>query len=230
MTNPISIYTLSGPNFEARAKLLNEGSMEQIDGVEIHKFRSSEPLKCLVRKKSFGDMIWSASFPKHCFISERLLGIFQEEKLTGFETAPATMNLVFEHEPADRVFHQLIFTGWGGVADPRSGIVQIVDERSKYAYSEPKNRSLIFDQSQWDGSDFFLIFPLTGSRFISERVRQILGKLKIKRYECSEIAQLARGCPTLLPAPLRCYYTDERAKELGGKLGIDWWEPKQDDS
>jgi hypothetical protein len=229
MENTVPVYELDY-DFHKGATLLNEGSLERIDVVEIHKFRSSEPLKCLVRKKSFGDMIWSASFPKHCFVSERLLGIFRDEKLTGFETAPANMKLVFEHEPSDRVFYQLVFTGWGGVADPRSRIVQIPDERSNHAYSEPIDRSLIFDQRQWDGTDFFLLFPFMGRRFVTERVKRVLGKFKIKRFICTEIAHLSRGCPTILPAPLRCYYTDERAIELGRKLGIDWWEVKANDT
>ena len=225
----VAIFEIDS-NLDRCAELLNSEALERIDVVEIHKFRSSEPLKCLVRKKSFGDMIWTASFPKHCFVSERLLGIFRDEKLTGFETAPAKMKLVFEHEPSDRIFHQLIFTGWGGVADPRSGIAQIPDERSNHAYSEPTDRSLIFDQRQWDGTDFFLLFPFMGRRFVTERVKRVLEKFKIKRFICTEIAHLSRGCPTILPAPLRCYYTDERAKELGGKLGIDWWEVKPDDA
>lgn len=209
-----------GSNFDRCAELLNPEVLEQIDGVEVHKFRSSEPLKCLVRKKSFGDMIWT--YPTHCFISERLLGLFKDEGLTGFETKSANMKLVFEHDPADRIFHQLIVTGWGGVADPRSGIVQVPSDRSKHAYSTPTDSSFIFDESQWDGSDFFLIFPLTGSRFVSARVIGLLEKFKVKYYTSKPIANYL-GATEIYPAPLRCYYSDERALELGGKLGIDWW-------
>lgn len=214
-------------SFDRSAELANPEVLERIEGRE-HRFRSTEPLRCLIRKKSFADMIWT--YPTHCFISERLLGLFRDASLTGFETRKANMKLAFPHEPADRVFHQLIWTGWGGVADPRSGIVQIPSDQSQHAYLPPTDNSRIFDDAQWDGSDFFFIFPLMGSRFATERVIRLLEQFKINYYTSTPIVNFPRYTTEIFPAPLRCYYSDEKAKELGKNLGIDWWEIQKHDA
>lgn len=71
---------------------------------------------------------------------------------------------------------ELIVTGWGGMADERSGIRE--KERCSgcghIRYTEISNPTHIVDLTTWDGSDIFMVWPMPLYRFVTERFVQLV--------------------------------------------------------
>jgi hypothetical protein len=72
---------------------------------------------------------------------------------------------------------ELIVTGWGGVGAPAAK-VRLREfcegcEHASYAIGEP---SRLIDESAWDGSDLFFVWPLPRFRFITDRLANIVNR------------------------------------------------------
>src|SRR5258707_1140749 len=120
-----SFFCFQGPD-ESRLKAewaprVNEYAL--LPSGDAHAWVFQRPFRCFVRKQQVGDIIWSGLV--QCLISDRVLNLFREEMITGFEVHPADVRLMFPHEPKEAVFWLLTVTGWGGMADPSSGIHRI---------------------------------------------------------------------------------------------------------
>lgn len=90
---------------------------------------------------------------------------------TGVRFKPVKGQSVDRTAPSPR-FWELTVCGWGGVAKPQSGIRQ--DEfcpACLHSHFTPlKDPRKLIDAAQWDGSDFFLIWPMPAYVFVTERV------------------------------------------------------------
>jgi hypothetical protein len=178
-----------------------------------------------VRKRQFADIIWAGFWT--CLISDPVLRLFQTEGVTGFDAYPADARLMFPHEPNEATYWQISVSGWGGFVHPDSGIHQVFDptRAGKLLYSPCTNPETIIDTSQWDGSDFFIVWPLPMYWWISPKVVGLLEKHRLKRYEMAPPADLRFGSPVadnigFMPGRLRHYFEDERARLIGESLGI----------
>ena len=132
---------------------------------------------------------------------------------------------MFPHKREDAVFWQLIVTGWGGIAPPESGIQEVPDPfGDRRVYGPCTNPDALFDPDQWDGSDFFVVWPLPNYWWISAKARKLLQQRKLKRFKLVPAAELRLSESvdhvTFGPGRLRDYFTDERAREIGEPLGI----------
>ena len=78
-------------------------------------------------------------------------------------------------------FLELVITGWGGVADPSSGITQLskCTQCNRTVYSCFKHPEFLVDCSRWDGSDFFRIWPLPRHHFVSGRVAEAIRAVQV---------------------------------------------------
>lgn len=144
-----------------------------------HAWFFQRPFNCIVRKQQMADIIWSGIL--QCLISNHVLNLFREEGLTGFEVHPADVRLMFPHDPKEAVFWQLTVTGWGGMAGPSSGIRTISHATRSDVYSHCTRPAAIIDQKQWDGSDFFIVWPIPNYWWVSSRVAALLKRNKLKR-------------------------------------------------
>jgi hypothetical protein len=90
-------------------------------------------------------VIWT--WMSECLVGDRVLEVFAQKKFTGFQTRPATARL--PHGGQTVRLHELMVTGWGGMASRSSGIRVIEECKScgHKVYSIYSNPSLIFDQS-----------------------------------------------------------------------------------
>jgi len=192
---------------------------------EIDWWHFTRPFRCIVRQKQYGDVIWCGHYP--VLISNRLLEIFRSAQVNGFEVLPAEVRLMFPHDPKDAIFWQLTVNGWGGVARPESGIHRVVDPKkpASLEYSACSDPSAIIDPSQWDGSDFFFVWPLVNYWWITPRVVDILSRHKMKRFKLRRPDELTFSESSdakvgFRAKRLRHYLPEPRASEIGKPLGI----------
>jgi hypothetical protein len=87
-----------------------------------------------------------------------------------------------------------------------------------YAIAEP---SRLIDPATWDGSDFFIVWPLPGYRFASDRLANILRQEKVSGVELVPAPKLPteRGAH-VGPATLTSCMPKDRARELSQRFGI----------
>jgi hypothetical protein len=122
-----------------------------------------------------GDFVWT--WLSDCLITDRVLKLFEEAGFTGFTVKPVAVkpktgrgkNLI-----TVPTLWELVVTGKGGDADPRSGIRRIYScpHCGLVKYSSYRN-GIIVDERTWDGSDFFKIteYPFI---LLTQRVKDFI--------------------------------------------------------
>ncbi|MEM9645845.1 MAG: hypothetical protein AAF989_12715 [Planctomycetota bacterium] len=195
-----------------------------------HAFFYQQPCKIVVKKKAFGDVLIAGGIPSSLFISDELLDVFREAEITGFEVAEADVRIPFPHEPSQAKFWQVIVTGWGGIANPASGIVELDRETyGTHKYAPCTDVRMMLDPEQYDGTDLFLVWPLPYKVWVSPRLSKLLASKRVKHYEIDPVEsyrfeRLESDPVGFGPYPLECYFTAARAAEVGSAHGIDWFD------
>jgi hypothetical protein len=157
-----------------------------------------------------------------CLIQERLKRIFEDAGLTGFFTRPAKAKATMTG--ISFPVSELVITGWGGIASPASGIREV--ERCASCgllrYSGIEEPSKLVDPENWDGSDFFMMWPLPRYRFVTERVVQVCRKHKVTGVEFTQDFPASQGnvISGYSPGRLSYYMPADRAHVLGDAAGI----------
>lgn len=186
------------------------------------------------------DLIWT--WHSECLIQDHVLRLFREEGLTGFEVRPVRVGVKRRApvpEPDDvnpgltpaeaawihlPVLWEVVVTGWAGVAPPESG-VKLSQNRScpvcgYLVYRGADDPSLLIDESQWDGSDFFIVWPYPGFVFVTDRAAEVIRKHKLTGVRLIPPEDLDLSGGTITPGRLSYWMPEERAKKLGVPLGI----------
>lgn len=196
-------------------------------------------LSVLLTSKRITDFVWT--WYSECLIQDRTLTLFREEGFTGFEVKPvkARMKVRAKHpDPCDDnpglkaedaaemeipTVWELVVTGWGGVAPPESGVrlAESCPTCGHLVYTSFENPSLLIDEEQWDGSDFFIVWPLPRFIFVTDRVARFIRKHKLTGVRLQAPETLRRGpSGELSPGRLSHSMPEARARELGEPLGI----------
>jgi len=159
-------------------------------------------------------------------ITDRVAAMFKEQGFTGYELKHVDVRL----PNTDRflgitppVLWEFKVTGWGGIAPETSGIkpAVICPECCYTHYTPLLHPEYLIDESQWDGSDFFFVWPLPKFIFITERVKDFVKAKKLKGVDIIPVEQLKLGKDGFGPGKLRNFMDREKARQLGGHLGID---------
>jgi hypothetical protein len=179
-------------------------------------------LSVMLPRPGVDDFVWTWS--SECLITDRVLDLFRLSGFAGFETRPVRTRCKRQGSAAPRLW-ELIVTGWAGMAPPESGIELIEDcpacgHKVYSAWTDPEK---LIVPSQWDGSDLFMVWPLPGHVFVSERVARV-----VLNYELSGVIAKPSGSlifphqiiPEVTPGRLSYYMPENRARELGERLGI----------
>jgi hypothetical protein len=147
--------------------------------------------------------------------------------LTGFETRTVQSRFAESSEETPEL-EELVITGWAGMASPESGI-RLNESRSCQAcgrleYTCMTNPSQLIDVARWDGSDFFMVWPLPKYVFVSERVASFIQQQRIQGVQAKPLAEMGVSSPHVtpgyVPGRLSYYMPDPRARCLGEPLGI----------
>ena len=166
------------------------------------------------------DFVWT--WYSDLLIGERALALLTEAKITGFETRPAETRHKNGKKPPG-TFREVVVTGWGGVAPPASGI-RYDEEQScttcgMLRYTGLEHAEELVDESQWDGSDIFIIWPLPAYLIVSDRFVNLIRKHRLSGLKWLPVEQLS-SIDSLGPGRLGYWMPEERARLLGEPLGI----------
>ena len=162
-------------------------------------------------------------------ISEHLRSALSEIDARGYELLPAFVNLGHSAGQIGVGHFQLLINGWGGVAPKVSGVEKVEQmEPGMWRYSDPTDCSKIIDSELYDGSDFFRVWPMPGFTFVTNRIKALFEEMRVKNCRFETLNQCFglpnHAVPGFGPLPLSLYFRPERAKEVGAKYGIDWFD------
>lgn len=206
--------------------------------------RTDIALPVLVTSRKLKDFVWTWNF--NCLVQDRVLDLFRSLGFTGFEVLPIEARAKRRKPGADwdenvRAFMEeqaasieiprlweIMVTGWGGIAPPESGIKFLgykeccIKGVTGPSYSKLTNAHYLIDEKQWDGSDFFIVWPIAKYIFVSDRVAKIIKNNKLRgcKLEPSEALVDPFAGYTYNPCGLRYYLPEKRAREIGEPLGI----------
>ncbi len=134
-------------------------------------------LHIILSSPRVGDFVWT--WQSECLITDRVLDLFQQAGLTGFEIRPVVVEKVKRLgkrrlEEIPRLW-ELVVTGKGGDARPESGIGVIYrcEACGMVRYSSYQNGILV-DEQQWDRSDFFTVNGYPKYILVTERVKDLI--------------------------------------------------------
>jgi len=196
----------------------------------------------LLTRRPVPDVVWA--WTAECFIQDHVLRWFREMGFTGYEVreVPAVRFKVrakerdwcddnpglrredAESEQIPKLW-EFVVTGWGGVAPEESGI-RLVDKCPGCGgreYTSETDATKLVDWSQWDGSDFFRVYPKTNYLWVTEQTARVLRKRKLKGVRLVSPAEL--NARPIRPdycsgSPLKYWMPDEKARAIGIPLGI----------
>lgn len=191
-------------------------------------------LRVVLDAKKPTDFIWTIS---NCMIQDRVVEMLRDSGFTGFETRPATVGRETEasKKSAFRIacetaivkddaippYSELTVTGWGGVVGPESGLHRLPDSLMWDGYM---NWEYLVDEDQWDGSDFFIVWPYPLYRVVTDRVASFIRKHRITGCRLIQPRDFKHPCKFPIrgatPGSISDWMPDGRAKELGEPLGI----------
>jgi hypothetical protein len=160
---------VSGMRMETTLCPLNAGLPSQ------HAMRQhwSRPLKVVGPVQRMTDFEWTVF--RDILIEEDIVDKLQSAKFSGFEVRPVELYTTTETPIGRRTF-ELKVTGWGGMASPESGI-KVIKECpycKRRVFSGFTNPHELFSSKMWDGSDFFVIWPLPKYVFVTKKVADFL--------------------------------------------------------
>lgn len=153
-----------------------------------------------------GDFVWT--WMSECLVTDRVLQLFRQVGLTGFEVRPVVVEGVkrlgkkgLEKIPT---LWELVVTGRGGDARPESGIriIYQCEACGLVKYSSYKNGILV-DEERWDGSDFFTVNGYPKYILVTERVKDLI--MAHRLTNCVLIPAEALRWPEGMPRPEDVY-------------------------
>ena len=169
------------------------------------------------------DFVWTWGL--ELLVSQRVLDIFDKHRVTGFEAKPVKVSYDGSREERPPELFELVVVGWGGVAAAaaRPKLVSWCPHchHKRYTIAEP---SRLIDPKQWDGSDLFMVWPLPGYRFVSDRLADILRREQasgVRLIPASELPMKRGGDAS--PGQLRYFMPADRARELDEQFGLLNW-------
>jgi len=159
-------------------------------------------LHIVLLSKRITDFIWV----HECIIQDRVLKMFQEEGFTGFEVKPVQARMKRKYKKAFTAdansteyeeieiptLWELIVTGWGGIAPSESGVrlTEYCPGCGVLRYEGISNPFRFIDEAQWDGSDFFFVWPLRRWILITDRVAKFIKAHKLTGVQIEPIESI----------------------------------------
>jgi hypothetical protein len=169
------------------------------------------------------DFVWT--WGSACLAQDHVLKLFQANAFTGYQVKPVKARFKSERAQGPPTLWEIVVTGWAGMAPAESGIklVERCDGCGYLVYSGCTDPEKLIDVSQWDGSDFFMVWPLPKFIFVTNRVAQIIRDNRLSGVVLKRPRELdlSGGSVGISPGRLSRYMPEDRARELGAALGID---------
>jgi hypothetical protein len=181
------------------------------------------PLSIELRYGKVNDFVWT--WYGECLLQDRVVELLKRECFTGFDVKPVSARFKGRSEQVPTLW-EFAVTGWAGLAKPESGVrrTEYCEKCQHARYSDFENPAFLIDETKWDGSDFFMVWPLPGFIFTTDRVAIFLRKhgftgMKLMRVE--ELRKPEGVIDGLTPGRLSYWMPHQRAMKLGTNAGIE---------
>lgn len=124
--------------------------------------------------------------PEHFLIDKKVIELFQTNHITGYELK--NINFVGSHEFRDDGIQEMVITGRAGHLQKLMGeefkacgtCGNIIEDIDGFV-------GVSFDIDKWDGADIFLIDNFEGMPIVTQKVKDLLEKNKIKNVSFTNI-------------------------------------------
>ena len=182
-------------------------------------------LSVLIKNRLIGDVLWT--WYNECVIQDRLFKKLIDKKFTGYEIKKIKTHFKNENNNADKLqFHEFVITGTAGDASAKSGVCLV--DYCKYCmdseFSAPTNLSELIDEKEWDGSDFFIVWPLAKYIIVTSRVAKFFNEENINGARLIKVENLSFGKNSSLSPGLPSPYIRHQRFDYGDNGEIKNWE------
>ena len=177
-------------------------------------------LSIIIPTRYVGDFVWT--WFSEVLVGPRARDFMRKHRLTGYSLNRAKAKFHNPDYGTPPPLWEFKTLGWGGIAARASGVklAESCAECGLLEYSIPDPSRLI-DPKRWDGSDFFMVWPLPLYMFLSDRAGTLLRQVKFKGISVIPAEELKlHSSDTVAPGRLSHHMPLGRAKELGSALGI----------
>jgi hypothetical protein len=186
----------------------------------------AKDLALVIGGRNLYDCMWAGEI----ILQDRVVDLLESEKLTGWILRP--VSAVYKTPGRDKPprFREMVVTGWGGAAPPESGIEAVPDviygfeEPYRRQYSPFKDPTKLIDVKNWDGSDFFRVWPVMHYLFVTQRLVDAFHAAKITGMKFTPIEYLPVvphvESNRYRPGRLAACMPDPWASKYGVPLGI----------
>jgi hypothetical protein len=169
------------------------------------------------------DFVWT--WGSELLLRDRVLQLFNASGFNGFVVKPVKVKFKRPDGDPPRLW-ELNVTGWAGMASPESGIrlVESCPACGHLIYSDCDHPERLIDASKWDGSDFFMVWPLPKFIFVTDRVAELIRDESLSGSVVRPSTELRFSTRTIGgfgPGRLSYWMPKDRAHELGAPLGIE---------
>jgi hypothetical protein len=222
------IYFLD-PNVRFDDKLVYTGAMRMetalcplnagLPSQHATRQRWTNPIKAIGPIHRMTDIEWTVY---HDLLIERdIVEKLQAAQFSGIEFRPAELYTTTETPIGREVFH-LKVTGWGGMASPESGIHVIKEcpQCKRRVFSGFTDPEKLFTGDAWDGSDFFIIWPMPKFIFVTDRVADWIIKSEYSGVRVKPLEKFQKSLAnTYTPGHLHDWFDDAKLAEIMERLG-----------
>jgi hypothetical protein len=192
-----------------------------VNSMHQHPGKRLTDLSVVLPDPPIEDFIWT--WQSECLMQDSTLEILRSRGLTGFDVKPVAARFAKSAERPPTLW-ELVVTGWAGMAKPDSGI-RLDPSKSCAAcghlvYTGLLHPEQLIAEEAWDGSDFFMVWPLPRFVFVTERVVSTIrehGLTGVRILPATEFEPLPDA---FTPGRLSYVMADDRARALGEPLGI----------
>jgi hypothetical protein len=147
-------------------------------------------LSVVLPRGTVKDFVWT--WYSECLIQDGILQLFRRESFSGFEAKPVKARFKKNGDVPPTLW-ELVVTGWGGLARTESGIKRTYycEVCKQVNYSGLTDAQKLIDESQWDGSDFFMVWPMPLFIFVTERVADCLRDHRLSGAVLKQVCELS---------------------------------------
>jgi hypothetical protein len=155
-------------------------------------------LSVVIREESPNDFIWTPL--RECLVQRGVLDLFGRFGFTGFTAVPAAVRSSRSVERLPK-FWELVVVGKAGLASARSGLTirDVCTGCGLTKYSQILDPSKVVDESNWDGSDFFRVEPISGWTFVTDRVIKSLIGSGFKGWHARTLESMKNSFDIAIP-------------------------------
>ncbi len=166
-----------------------------------------------------GDLVWT--WQHDLLLLDRAVEIVSDRHLTGLRFKPVKARFATPGDLRVPRLREACPVGWGGMAPPESGVklLETCAACGLLTYSAPVDARWLIDPSQWDGTDFFIVWPLPRFIFLSERAASVLKNVDRGGGRVWPLERLQLS-GTLSPGRLSYWFPERQARRIGVPLGI----------